>query len=93
MPPIHTTEFRNVIVRNDTLHVYLDAADERSQYWTGQLRGHLSARALGAKDSAALGRRIAVQVHNQPVWCSQWDDVTAVFIRPRILTNICHMMN
>ena len=93
VPPIHTTEFRNVIVRNDTLHVYLDAADERSQYWTGQLRGHLSARALGAKDSAALGRRIAVQVHNQPVWCSQWDDVTAVFIRPRILTNICHMMN
>ena len=92
VPPVHTTEFRNVIVRNDTLHVYLDAADERSQYWTGQLRGHLSAQALGAKDSAALGRRIAVQVHNQPVWCSQWDDVTAVFIRPRILCSFaeCH---
>ena len=62
VPPVHTTEFRNVVVRDQTVHVHLDSADERSQYWARQLRGQLSAQALGASQRA-LGQRIAVQVH------------------------------
>ena len=93
-PHIHTTELRNVVVQGGKVHVHLPAvADEESKRWLEQLGGKLPARHLGATEGA-LDTRIGVEVHTgEPARCSEWSDVTAIFIRPRILGNICHMMN
>ena len=41
----------------------------------------------------ALALALALTLTLALTRCAQWANVTAVFLRPRILGNICHMMN
>ena len=59
------------------------------------LASQLNRQARDEHHDATEHRVVNVEYREKPLRASraQWANVTAVFLRPRILGNICHMMN
>jgi hypothetical protein len=90
-PHEHVTDFRNVLVQGNQVHVHLDPEDKDSEISVQQMDWKLQPAALA---SFNLPNSFPIRVHRSPLKCQQSvENASLYFIKPYHINNMAHLFN